>query len=104
MFETYWLYGLLPLLFGSTVCLWASAWTSPLWQIPGPMLGRLTSLYRVYLLWSGRCTDQFERMHGKYGPVVRTGPKHVVVSDPDAIFTIYDSYGHFPKVTSCFVN
>ena len=68
-------------------------------KVPGPYLASLSSLYRVYLLWSGDCTEKYESLHKNYGPVVRTGPHHVIVSDQAAICRIYDAGGwRFPKV------
>ena len=67
-------------------------------MIPGPFLAPFSSLYRVYLLWSGSCTEKYERLHKQYGSVVRTGPRHVITSDPAAVSTIYDTGWRFPKV------
>lgn len=72
---------------------------SSLWHIPGPFLARFTGVYRVFLLWSGECHWKIHELHKQYGPVVRTGPNHVIVSDPSALFSIYGSGGRFRKVT-----
>ena len=67
-------------------------------HVPGPFLARFTGLYRVFLLWSGECPPKIHELHKRYGPIVRTGPNHVIVSDPSALFNIYGSGGRFRKV------
>lgn len=69
-------------------------------HIPGPFVARLSSLYRVYLLWSGLCDEKFENLHRRFGSVVRLGPNHVTTSDPDTLLAIYCNGWRFPKVTA----
>ena len=66
--------------------------------IPGPFWAHLTDFYRVSLVWSGDCASKIQHLHNIYGPVVRTGPNHVVVSDPAAMFMIYGQGVKFKKV------
>ena len=69
---------------------------SSLRDIPGPFLAKVTALYRVSMFWRGDGRAQVLMLHQKYGPVVRTGPRHVLVADPDALSVIYGTT--FPKV------
>jgi hypothetical protein len=39
-------------------------------------------------------------LHKKYGPLVRIGPKEVLISDPEAIKVIYTLRSGFIKVRS----
>ena len=71
-------------------------YSSRLREIPGPFLAKVTALYRVSMFWRGDGLARILTLHGKYGPVVRTGPRHVLVADPDALFVIYGTT--FPKV------
>ena len=98
MFETHVLYALAALFAGPILYFYRKESNVGLWQVPGPFIARLTPLYRVYLLWSGECIDKFDKLHKQFGPVVRTGPNHIITSDPDAVFTIYDAGWRFPKV------
>ena len=65
-------------------------------NIPGPFLAKVTSWYRFFLFWRGEGISLVLQLHQQYGPVVRTGPKHVLVAEPDALFMIYGTT--FPKV------
>ncbi|KAJ5762320.1 cytochrome P450 [Penicillium nucicola] len=43
--------------------------------IPGPIIARFSSLYRPWKIAKGDAPDFYLRLHKKYGPIVRTGPK-----------------------------
>lgn len=61
-----------------------------LFKIPGPFLGALSNWYRLYYVVSGRRQDlQQQKMHDKYGDIVRYGPNLVMFADPMAIKDIY---------------
>ncbi|KAI1407130.1 cytochrome P450 [Hypoxylon sp. FL1857] len=64
---------------------------------PGPIQGRLSPLYRAWLLLDGNGPIHYANLHKKYGPVVQTGPNHYSISDPAVISTIYDSKNQFLK-------
>lgn len=100
MFEIHVLYALAALFAGPILHFYRKEWNMSLWQAPGPFIARLTPLYRVHLLWSGGYIDKFDKLHEQYGSVVRTGSNHVITSDPDAVFTIYDAGSRFPKGTA----
>lgn len=75
--------------------------TSPLKKIPGPRLASFTPWYRVWLFSSGNAPSENLKLHQTYGPIVRTGPNTVSISDVAAIPTIYGITSHFIKVVSC---
>ncbi|KAJ5345239.1 hypothetical protein N7452_003243 [Penicillium brevicompactum] len=56
----------------------------PLSKFPGPKLAAITSLYEFYfnVAKGGRYFWEIERMHEKYGPIVRISPQEVHISDP----------------------
>ncbi|KAL6908431.1 cytochrome P450 [Trichoderma evansii] len=60
-------------------------WFSPLSRIPGPKLAASTLLYEFYyeVICSGKYTRRIEKMHEKYGPIVRISPYEVHIKDPD---------------------
>lgn len=57
----------------------------PLYQIPGSKLAAATFLPEIY--WDvfkfGRYTRQIQRMHEKYGPLVRISPDEIHCADVD---------------------
>ena len=59
-------------------------------RVPGPFLASLTNWWRLYHVVAGRRQDiKQNRVHGKYGDVVRYGPNMVSFAHPDAIKDIY---------------
>jgi hypothetical protein len=54
--------------------------------IPGPLLAGLSDIWSQCLKSSPRYAYRLERLHRKYGEVVRIGPKTVSVSDPSTVF------------------
>lgn len=67
--------------------------------LPGHWLASFSRLYKIFLVYDGRCPEKERDMHKKYGPVVRTGPHHVSFSDPAAIPSIYGIATNFLKVS-----
>ncbi|CDM33000.1 Cytochrome P450 [Penicillium roqueforti FM164] len=63
----------------------------PLSKFPGPKLAALTSLYEFYynVVLGGRYLWEIERMHEKYGPIVRITPHELHVADPNFYTEIY---------------
>jgi hypothetical protein len=85
------------------VCVFSSfitAFTSNLKKIPGPRIAPFTPWYRVWLFSFGNAPNEDLRLRRTYGPVVRTGPNTVSISDMTAIPTIYGITSHFIKVIS----
>ncbi|KAL7927023.1 benzoate 4-monooxygenase cytochrome P450 [Trichoderma austrokoningii] len=65
----------------------------PLAHIPGPKLAACSHLYEFYynVLLSGQYLFEMERMHQKYGPIIRINPREVHISDPAFYDEIYAS-------------
>ena len=67
-------------------------------SLPGPLWARVSSLYRVSMVWKGNAPDEYLQVHRKYGPIVRIGPNTVSISDVDAIPVLYGISTRFVKV------
>ncbi|ORX95688.1 cytochrome P450 [Clohesyomyces aquaticus] len=65
----------------------------PLAQFPGPKLTAATGWYECFLDFFAGPGETFafaiERMHERYGPIVRINPHEIHVSDPDFFDTLY---------------
>ncbi|KIM93680.1 hypothetical protein OIDMADRAFT_35505 [Oidiodendron maius Zn] len=61
------------------------AYKSPLSRIPGPWYAFLTDLPLRYGFSTGKIWRLAEQSHQRYGPIVRLGPRHVWVSDREAM-------------------
>ncbi|KAF2444589.1 putative P450 monooxygenase [Karstenula rhodostoma CBS 690.94] len=60
-------------------------WKFPLTRVPGPTFARWSRFWLVKALFAGRFADELVDLHKKYGPIVRIGPRHVIISDADSI-------------------
>lgn len=56
-----------------------NAFTPGLYHIPGPWLAKFTDGWRLYEMYRARHPETFQKLHEKYGPVVRIGPNVVYV-------------------------
>lgn len=70
---------------------------SRLKHIPGPFIAKFTNLYRFILARRGFLHLYLDVAHKRYGPAVRFGPNLVCICDPEAIPTIFNHRGGFPK-------
>jgi hypothetical protein len=70
---------------------------SRLRQIPGPFIAKFTNFYRFFLARRGFLHLYLDLAHQRYGPAVRFGPNLVCICDPEAIPTIFNLRGGFPK-------
>ena len=72
----------------------------PLSPVPGPLLGRITSIHLYILCYLGIECRQLEHYHRKYKtPVLRIAPNTVSISDGNALHPIYVAGGGFIKTT-----
>ncbi|PYH94159.1 benzoate 4-monooxygenase cytochrome P450 [Aspergillus ellipticus CBS 707.79] len=67
----------------------------PLSKIPGPKLTAITHLYEFYhdVIRRGKFLWEIERMHQRYGPIVRINPREVHIADPSMYDEIYAGGG-----------
>lgn len=86
------------LLVGWLVSLVRTALRPGLGNIPGPGLAKFTQAWRIGLVWKGNAHEKYKLLHEKYGPIVRTAPNVVNISDPTSIATIYGISSKFLKV------
>lgn len=79
----------LTLLYLSTLTLYRLAF-HPLRHFPGPTLAKISFLYELYydLFSPGFTFHAEERLHPKYGKVVRIGPGRLRVADGEVWFQV----------------
>ncbi|KAI5917384.1 cytochrome P450 [Camillea tinctor] len=58
-------------------------------KYPGPFLASLTDLWRMWDVYCQRPELTHQRLHAKYGDVVRLGPNTLSFADPKALKSIY---------------
>ncbi|KAI1488187.1 cytochrome P450 [Biscogniauxia mediterranea] len=58
-------------------------------KYPGPFLASLTDLWRLWDVYCQRPELTHQRLHAKYGDVVRLGPNTLSFADPKALKAIY---------------
>ncbi|KAH6655206.1 cytochrome P450 [Truncatella angustata] len=71
--------------------------SSPLRSIPGPFIARFTNFWYLYQLRGGNFEVVNQRLHEKYGPIVRYGPNRYSFATLDAGKAIYGHGTSFPK-------
>ncbi|RFU72325.1 cytochrome p450 [Trichoderma arundinaceum] len=66
-------------------------WFSPLAKFPGPKFAAATFWYEFYYdYWlDGQYLFEVEKMHKKYGPIIRVNPNELSIHDPDFYNEIY---------------
>lgn len=67
-------------------------------SIPGPFLASFSNLWKFRAVWNQNMHLENIRVHEQYGSIVRIGPNHVSLSDPQSMRTIYGIQNVFPKV------
>lgn len=70
-------------------------------KYPGPILARVTDIWRAYDVYGRRPDITHNKLHRKHGSIVRLGPNTLSFSDPAAIKTIYGLNKGFVKVGLC---
>ena len=71
---------------------------SGLRSVPGPWLASVSNIWRFTIVWKRNMPTTCIRLHEKHGPLVRLGPNHVSVADPDALAIIYGADSRYRKV------
>ncbi|RHZ67349.1 cytochrome P450 [Aspergillus thermomutatus] len=68
----------------------------PLSKYPGPKLTAITFLYEFYydVIKGGKFLFQIEKMHERYGPIVRINPRELHIKDPSFYDEIYAGAAH----------
>ncbi|KAG0142050.1 hypothetical protein CROQUDRAFT_98037 [Cronartium quercuum f. sp. fusiforme G11] len=72
---------------GTSIAIYRT-WFSPLKHFPGSPWASITMLWLVYHRARGRSHRIVEKLHAKYGPIVRIGPNDLSVTDPRVMRTI----------------
>jgi hypothetical protein len=67
-------------------------------HINGPSLAAFTDLWRARIQFFGPFVPTLQKLHQKYGPIVRIGPNTVSISDPSHIAIIANPRAGFAKV------
>lgn len=92
---TYWL----PILLAAVAArLIRNRYHNGLHKYPGPFLASLTDLWRLWDVYGQRPELTHQKLHAKYGDVVRLGPNSLSFADPKALKTIYGLNKGFVKV------
>ena len=71
---------------------------SGLRRIPGPWLASISSIWRFAVVWRQDMPATSIKLHARHGPLVRIGPHHVSVADPEAVKIIYGADSRYQKV------
>lgn len=71
---------------------------SPLKDIPGPFLAKITNLWRLIDHYNATQISTQRRLHEELGPAVRIGPNVVSLNDPALLKTVYSTRGEYIKV------
>ncbi len=97
-------YILLAFLLSTVVYFFVQSKRARLDHIPGPLLAKYSNIWRGYRAWrlnhhtEGVNNYQIQTI-GRWGDVVRIGPTHVLVYDPEAIDTIFGFRERLDKVS-----
>ncbi len=67
-------------------------------RVPGPWLASISGIWRFLVVWNQDMPLTSLRLHQKYGPLVRIGPTHVSIADPEALKIIYGPDSRYQKV------
>ena len=67
-------------------------------KYPGPLLASLTDWWRFWDVYRRSSHETHQKLHQKYGDVVRLGPNTLSFANPKALKTIYGLNKGFVKV------
>nr|ABQ57523.1 LolP [Neotyphodium sp. PauTG-1] len=66
-------------------------------HIPGPFLASISSLWNVLNIVTGRTSPVLEKLPGRYGPLVRTGPNYVLTDDAEILRHVNGVRSTYPR-------
>lgn len=69
----------------------------PLSHVPGPPIAKCSYLWLYYHSFVGDQCSVIQRLHKRYGPVLRVGPNEVEIAKGEALWPIYMENGGFEK-------
>nr|QED55508.1 TRI23 [Trichoderma turrialbense] len=71
----------------------------PLARFPGPKLAAISRVYEFYydIILDGQYTFQLDRLHKKYGPIIRISPYELHINDPSFFNQVYCYNGRWDK-------
>lgn len=101
--EFSWKSSILVILAIVTIRLITNRYKRGLRDIPGPLLAKYTRLWKLHSVWKGDHHHTAIDLHKRYGALVRIGPNHISVGDPNAIPIIYGLNKGFTKVRPQFM-
>lgn len=90
---------LIPIVLFAIKCIFA-AFKPGLRSLPGPNIAKFSPFYRAWKISKGDAPVFYRNLHEKYGPIVRTGPNTVDISDPSTLPVIYGIGSKFLKVST----
>jgi hypothetical protein len=76
----------------------------PLADYPGPILARISRFWAAATFLTQKQHVVSLELFKEYGPVVRTGPNHLIVRDLKAVATILGTRDPWPKHKSEFIS
>ncbi|GJE99306.1 cytochrome P450 [Phanerochaete sordida] len=80
----------------SSITLYRVSPLHPLARYPGPVLAKVSKLYHVWRIWPGKQHIYIQRLHDRYGDMVRIGPNEVSIRDASCITPVLGAQG-LPK-------
>ncbi|KAL1989053.1 hypothetical protein VTN96DRAFT_5816 [Rasamsonia emersonii] len=80
-------------------CVW-----HPLARFPGPRIAAISPLYRAYIdcVAQSSFVHTLEKLHAKYGDIVRVGPNELHFANPSAYLEIFNSNNRWDKEESVY--
>ncbi|KAE8151989.1 cytochrome P450 [Aspergillus avenaceus] len=80
-------------MYALAICLVLGSWLLRRWfalhNLHGPWITRITNLWQAFHIVKGDLPEAVLHLHRRYGPIVRIGPHHVSIADPEEIKNIY---------------
>ncbi|KAI9841181.1 MAG: hypothetical protein M1837_000969 [Sclerophora amabilis] len=67
----------------------ATRYRSGLRNVPGPFVASISNGWKLYAVFKQSMPRLNIDLHKTHGPLVRIGPNHVSISDPEALKTVY---------------